>query len=93
MGTEFNDFEQYVLTYTNYDLLGGSLSADVYTADQAMRFPADNGADRQDPLIAPIGTAGRSVRDVLGEGRRCARRGRAPISSRPDSSCTSAWTS
>ena len=25
-------------------------------ADQAMRFPADNGADRQDPLIAPIGT-------------------------------------
>ena len=55
VGTEFNDFEQYVLTYQNYDLLGGSLSADVYTAKQAMRFPADNGADRQDPLIAPIG--------------------------------------
>ncbi len=55
VGTEFNDFEQYVLTYKNFDLLGGSLSADVYTAKQAMRFPADNGADRQDPLIAPIG--------------------------------------
>jgi iron complex outermembrane receptor protein len=55
VGTEFNDFEQYVLTYQNYDLLGGSLSADVYTAKQAMRFPADNGADRQDPLIAPLG--------------------------------------
>lgn len=55
VGTEFNDFEQYVLSYKNFDLLGGSLSADVYTAKQAMRFPADNGADRQDPLIAPIG--------------------------------------
>ncbi|MGH8238217.1 MAG: TonB-dependent receptor domain-containing protein, partial [Steroidobacteraceae bacterium] len=55
VGTEFNDFEQYVLTYQNFDLFGGSFSADVYTADQAMRFPADNGTDRQDPLIAPLG--------------------------------------
>ena len=55
VGTEFNEFNQYVLTYKNFDLFGGSFSADAYTADQAMRFPADNGADRQDPLIAPIG--------------------------------------
>jgi iron complex outermembrane recepter protein len=56
VGTEFNEFEQYVLTYKHFDLLGGSFHADVYTADQAMRFPADNGTDRQDPLIAPLGT-------------------------------------
>ncbi len=55
VGTEFNEFEQYVVTYKNFDLFGGSFSADAYTADQAMRFPADNSADRQDPLIAPIG--------------------------------------
>lgn len=54
-GTEFNDFEQYVVTYRNDNLFGGSFTADVYKADQAMRFPGDNGADRQDPLIAPIG--------------------------------------
>ena len=54
-GTEFNEFEQYVLTYKNFDLFGGSFTADAYNADQAMRFPADNSADRQDPLIAPIG--------------------------------------
>jgi iron complex outermembrane recepter protein len=56
VGTEFNEFEQYVLTYKNFDLLGGSFHADLYMADQAMRFPADNGTDRQDPLIAPLGT-------------------------------------
>ena len=56
VATEFNEFEQYVLTYRNSELFGGSFTADVYMADQAMRFPADNGADRQDPLIAPIGT-------------------------------------
>jgi iron complex outermembrane receptor protein len=55
VGTEFNEFDQYVVTYKNFDLFGGSFTADAYTADQAMRFPADNGADRQDPLIAPIG--------------------------------------
>jgi len=55
VGTEFNEFNQYVLTYKNFDLFGGSFSADAFKADQAMRFPADNGADRQDPLIAPIG--------------------------------------
>jgi iron complex outermembrane receptor protein len=56
VGTEFNDFEQFVLRYTHDAFFGGHLAADIYTADQAMRFPADNGADRQDPLIAPIGT-------------------------------------
>ena len=53
---EFNDFKQYTASYRNNDLLGGTLSADVYIADQAMRYPAENGADRQDPLIAPLGT-------------------------------------
>ena len=56
VGTEFNEFEQYVVTYKHFDLFGGSFTADAYTADQAMRFPADNGTDRQDPLIAPLGT-------------------------------------
>lgn len=55
-GDEFNEFDQYVLRYTNFDLWGGSFTADAYKAEQAMRFPADNGADRQDPLIAPLGT-------------------------------------
>jgi iron complex outermembrane receptor protein len=54
-GTEFNEFKQYVVTYRNEALWGGSFSADAYYADQAMRFPGDNGADRQDPLIAPLG--------------------------------------
>ncbi len=54
-GTEFNEFKQYVVTYRNDALFGGSFTADAYYADQAMRFPGDNSADRQDPLIAPIG--------------------------------------
>jgi iron complex outermembrane receptor protein len=54
-GEEFNEFKQYVLTYRNDALFGGSFSADAYYADQAMRFPGDNSADRQDPLIAPLG--------------------------------------
>jgi iron complex outermembrane receptor protein len=53
--TEFNDFRQYALTYSNADLFGGSLQADVYRASQAMRYPAEDGIDRQDPDIAPIG--------------------------------------
>lgn len=56
VGTEFNDFEQFVVRYTHDDLFGGSFVADAYIADQGMRFPPDNGADRQDPQIAPIGT-------------------------------------
>ncbi len=54
--TEFNDFNQYVLSYQHSDFLGGTLFADAYRADQAMRYPAERGSDRQDPDIAPIGT-------------------------------------
>ncbi|MBB5208300.1 TonB-dependent receptor [Chiayiivirga flava] len=53
--TEFNDFSQYVLRYMNNDLAGGELRVDLYRADQAMRYPTENGSDRQDPDIAPIG--------------------------------------
>ncbi len=53
---DFNDFEQYILAYSNADLLGGDFRLDLYKAEQAMRFPSDNSNDRQDPLIAPIGT-------------------------------------
>lgn len=53
---DFNDFKQAALNYTNKDLFGGTLVATAYIARQAMRFPGDNSADRQDPLIAPIGT-------------------------------------
>lgn len=53
---EFNDFKQAALNYRHNDLFGGSLVATVYWADQAMRFAGENGTDRQDPLIAPLGT-------------------------------------
>ena len=54
--TEFNDFEQAVLSYIHQDLAGGTLTLDAYKADQAMRYPAETGSDKQDPLIAPLGT-------------------------------------
>ena len=54
--TEFNDFKQGALQYSNDDLLGGTLTLHLYKADQAMRFVAEGGDDRQDPLIAPLGT-------------------------------------
>ena len=54
--TELNDFKQGSLSYSHGNLLGGVLTLDVYAADQAMRYPAEDGADRQDPLIAPVGT-------------------------------------
>lgn len=54
---EFNDFRQYAVAYTNDDLFGGALTAQAYHATQAMRFVAEKGgADKQDPLIAPLGT-------------------------------------
>jgi iron complex outermembrane receptor protein len=54
---EFNDFRQYAANYSNDDVLGGTLTAQVYKAQQAMRFVAEKGgADKQDPLIAPLGT-------------------------------------
>ncbi len=55
--TEFNEFNQYAVAYTNNAVLGGKLTAQVYKASQAMRFVAElGGADKQDPLIAPLGT-------------------------------------
>jgi iron complex outermembrane receptor protein len=53
---EFNDFKQVALNYRHSDLLGGSLVATAYFARQAMRFAGENGDDRQDPQIAPLGT-------------------------------------
>lgn len=53
---EFNDFNQYALAYNHSNLLGGSLNVQIYKASQAMRFLAEGGDDRQDPLIAPLGT-------------------------------------
>lgn len=53
---DFNDFKQLALNYTHKDLFGGTLVATGYFARQLMRFPGDNSADRQDPLIAPLGT-------------------------------------
>lgn len=54
--TEFNDFKQYAIAYNHNALIGGSLNVQVYKASQAMRFLAEGGSDRQDPLIAPLGT-------------------------------------
>lgn len=54
--TEFNDFEQFTLAYKNQRFFGGFLSVDLYAATQAMRYLPEDGADRQDPLIAPLGT-------------------------------------
>lgn len=45
--TAFNDFKQYQLTYSHYDLGGGTLVLNAYKADQAMRYLAENGDDRQ----------------------------------------------
>ena len=53
---EFNDFEQYTASYSNSNVFGGTFTADAYIAKQAMRYPAENGDDRQDPAIAPLGT-------------------------------------
>ena len=54
--TEFNDFDQDSLTYSHNDWLGGSLTVNAYRAEQAMRYVAEDGPDRQDPLLAPMGT-------------------------------------
>lgn len=52
---EYNEFIQTAVNYSDSDLFGGTLVSTLYFAKQSMRFPGDNGADRQDPLIAPIG--------------------------------------
>lgn len=55
---EFNDFRQVNIAYSDADFLGGSLMINGYWADQAMRYPPENGADRQDPEIPPNGPDG-----------------------------------
>ncbi|MEJ2789229.1 MULTISPECIES: TonB-dependent receptor [unclassified Pseudoxanthomonas] len=55
---EFNDFTQVNVLYTDANFFGGTLSLNAYWADQAMRYPAENGSDRQDPLIPPNGPDG-----------------------------------
>jgi iron complex outermembrane recepter protein len=52
----FNDFAQYSLEYTNSNFFGGSLNMTAYKADQQMRFLPENAPEKQDPLIAPVGT-------------------------------------
>jgi iron complex outermembrane receptor protein len=54
--SEINDFSQGTVSYKNDNLWGGTLSLDAYYGDQKMRYPAEDGADRQDPLIKPLGT-------------------------------------
>lgn len=54
--SEINDFKQVTASYRHNNLWGGTLTLDAYSADQQMRYPAEDGTDRQDPLIAPIGT-------------------------------------
>ena len=54
--TPFNDFWQIQLKYLNNDFFGGTLAMDAYKASQAMRFLPEATPDKQDPLIAPLGT-------------------------------------
>jgi iron complex outermembrane receptor protein len=54
--TEFNDFKQVNLSYKHDAFLGGTLTADAYMADQAMRFVAELDSGKQDPLFATVGT-------------------------------------
>jgi iron complex outermembrane receptor protein len=53
----FNDFWQAALKYQHSDFFGGTLNMDAYRASQAMRYLSELGSsDKQDPLIAPLGT-------------------------------------
>lgn len=52
---EYNEFIQTAVNYSHNDLFGGTFVSTLYFAKQSMRYPGDNGADRQDPLIAPVG--------------------------------------
>ncbi|TDK23080.1 TonB-dependent receptor [Luteimonas aestuarii] len=56
---EFNDFRQVNVIYSDGDFLAGTLVLNAYWADQAMRYPPEDGDDRQDPLIPPNGPNGR----------------------------------
>ena len=60
--SEINDFKQGSVSYSHGNLLGGVFTLSAYAADQAMRFPAESGADRQDPLIpSPRDSAGQLI--------------------------------
>jgi iron complex outermembrane receptor protein len=50
---ESNTFKQAALTYRHDGLFGGSFVADVYTADQKMRYLPELDSAKQDPLFAP----------------------------------------
>lgn len=52
----YNDFWQAQLKYQHSDFFGGTLTADAYRASQAMRYLPEATDDKQDPLIAPLGT-------------------------------------
>ncbi|MEQ1515303.1 MAG: TonB-dependent receptor [Usitatibacteraceae bacterium] len=69
--TEFNEFNQTILTYSHANLLGGVLNLHAYRADQHNRFLSECGTTdclplksdnsnlnrgKQDPRIAPLGT-------------------------------------
>lgn len=59
---EINDFKQGSVSYSHGNLLGGVFTLSAYAADQAMRFPAESGVDRQDPLIpSPRDSAGQLI--------------------------------
>ncbi|MHC9083928.1 TonB-dependent receptor [Luteimonas sp. RIT-PG2_3] len=55
---EFNDFRQLNLLYSDSNFFDGTLVLNAYWADQAMRYPPENGGDRQDPDIPPNGPDG-----------------------------------
>lgn len=44
---EINDFQQVAVNYSHGDLFGGTFTADLYWADQAMRYLPEDGDDRQ----------------------------------------------
>lgn len=54
--TEINNFDQFTAAYTHENLAGGTFMTQFYRANQQMRYPSEDGSDRQDPLIAPLGT-------------------------------------
>ena len=69
--TEFNEFNQSILTYKHSNLLGGALNLQAYRADQHTRFLSECGTTdcqplksdnsnlnrgKQDARIAPLGT-------------------------------------
>lgn len=50
---EINDFRQAAVNYSHGDLFGGTFNADIYWADQAMRYLPEDGDDRQLVKVGP----------------------------------------